>query len=62
MKKIVADFETSNWLENESYVWAWCTCNIDNTDELKIGNNIVTFFEYLKRQENPDVYMHNLRF
>ena len=30
MKKFTADFETCTWLEDETYVWAWALCDIDN--------------------------------
>ena len=62
MKKFVADFETCAWLENETYIWAWGLCEIGNTENIKLGNNIDTFFEHVKRETNPIIYMHNLSF
>ena len=62
MKKFVADFETCAWLESETYVWAWALCEIDNIKNIKIGNNIDIFFEHVKRETNPVIYMHNLSF
>lgn len=62
MKKFVGDFETCTWLKDKTYVWAWALCEIGNEKNLKIGNNIEIFFEYLKREQNPVLYMHNLSF
>ena len=62
MKKFVGDFETCTWLENETYVWAWALCEIGNEKNIKVGNDIGIFFEHLKREYNPVVYMHNLSF
>lgn len=61
MKKFTADFETCTWLDNETYVWAWALCNID-TEEIKYGNSINTFFSYCKDNQNSTVYFHNLKF
>ena len=61
-KKFTADFETATWLENETYVWAWASCEIDNEENLQIGNNIDTFIEYCKSQKNATFYFHNLKF
>ena len=41
MKKFTADFETATWLEDETYVWAWATCEIGNTKNLKIGKHVI---------------------
>ena len=38
MKKFTADFETCTWLENETYVWAWATCEIGNEENLVLLN------------------------
>ena len=62
MKKFTADFETSTWLEDESFVWAWAICEIGNTENLRIGNTIETFFELIKKEENPVILFHNLKF
>lgn len=63
MKKFTGDFETATekWNENETWVWAWATCEIE-TEEIKIGNSIQTFFEFCKKQRNPIFYFHNLKF
>lgn len=62
MKKFTADFETATWEDDETWVWAWATCEIGNEENLQIGNNIDDFIEYLKKEKNPKVYFHNLKF
>lgn len=62
MKKFTADFETATWLENETYVWAWAICEIGNTNNLQIGNNIEDFINFCKNENNPIMYFHNLKF
>lgn len=62
IKRFMADFETATWLEDETYVWAWASCEIGNESNLKINNNIDSFIEYCKQNKNNIVYMHNLKF
>lgn len=62
MKRFTADFETATWLCDESYVWAWALCDIEDPDNVDIGNSIDSFFERLKKENNPYVYFHNLKF
>lgn len=62
MKKFTADFETCTWLPDETYVWAWAICDIDNPDDIQIGTNIESFFELCKQYKNPRIYFHNLKF
>lgn len=62
MKKFSCDFETATWLENETFVWAWASCEIGNEKNLQIGNNIETFIEFCKKEHNPTCYFHNLKF
>lgn len=62
MKKFTADFETAVWLEDETWVWAWATCEIGNEENLTIGNNIDSFIEYCKNEKNAIFYFHNLKF
>ena len=62
MKKFTADFETATWLEDESFVWAWAICEIGNIDNLRIGNTIESFFELVKKEDNPVILFHNLKF
>lgn len=62
MKRFTADFETATWYKDETYVWAWATCEIGNEDNITINNNISTFIDYLKENKNSIWYFHNLRF
>lgn len=62
MKKYVGDFETATWLENETFVWAWAVCEIGNENNIKYGNNIDSFFEFIEQEKNPEIYFHNLKF
>ena len=62
MKRFTADFETSTWEENETWVWAWSLCDIENPENVDIGNSIESFFERIKKETNPYVYFHNLKF
>lgn len=61
MKKYTADFETATWKEDETWVWAWATCEID-TENLNFGNNIESFIEYCRKEKNSIWYFHNLKF
>lgn len=58
--KFTADFETATWLKDETFVWAWATCEIGNEENLQIGNNIESFMEYCKGKRNAVFYFHNL--
>lgn len=62
MKKYTADFETATWLQDETYVWAWAVCEIENTDNIIIGNTIESFIDFCKNEKNPILYFHNLKF
>ena len=62
MKKFTADFETCTWLDDETYVWAWALCNIENPEEVQIGTDITSFLELCKQYDNPKIYFHNLKF
>ena len=62
MKRFVGDFETATWLKNETWVWAWCVAEIGNEANIRLGNNIASFFELCKNENNPIVYFHNLKF
>ena len=62
MKKFTADFETAIWKPDETWVWAWATCEIGNEENLQIGNNIDTFIDYCKNENNATFYFHNLKF
>ena len=62
MKRFTADFETSTWLSDESFVWAWAICEIGNVDNLRIGNSIDTFMKLVEKENNPIILFHNLKF
>lgn len=62
MKRFTADFETATWEPNETWVWAWALCDIENPDKLEVGNSIEEFFERIKKEKNPYIYFHNLKF
>ena len=62
MKKFTADFETCVWLEDETFVWAWATCEIGNESNFNYGNTIESFIEYVKSQKSAQWYFHNLKF
>lgn len=62
MKRFTADFETATWYKDETYVWAWATCEIGNENNININNNIESFIDYLKENKNSIWYFHNLRF
>ena len=61
-KRYTADFETATWLSDETYVWAFAICEIDNSENIIIGNNIEDFFEWCISTHNPILYFHNLKF
>lgn len=60
VKKFTADFETVTWIENETWVWAWATCEIENTENINMGNSIESFIDYCKKEKNAVFYFHNL--
>ena len=61
-KKFTADFETATWLEDETYVWAWATCEIGNEENIEMGNNIEKFMDFLQKEKNSVWYFHNEKF
>ena len=62
MKKFSCDFETATWIDDETWVWAWASCEIGNEENLKIGNNIESFIDYCKSEKNCTCFFHNLKF
>ena len=62
MKRFTADFETATHLDDETYVWAWALCDIENTDDVKVGNSIESFFNTIKYENSAYIYFHNLKF
>ena len=62
MKRFTADFETATWVPNETWVWAWALCDIEDVSHVEVGNSIESFFERIKKEANPYIYFHNLKF
>ena len=62
MKRFTGDFETATWVEGETWVWAWALCDIENPTNVDVGNSIESFFERIKKEANPYIYFHNLKF
>ena len=62
MKRFTGDFETSTWIDNETWVWAWALCDIEDPTKVDVGNSIESFFERIKKEANPYIYFHNLKF
>lgn len=62
MKRFVADFETATWYQDKSYVWAWALCEITDGFPVEVGNTIEGFFERIKKEDNPVIFFHNLKF
>ena len=62
MSKYTADFETCTWLEDETFVWAYAVCDIEDNSKIEIGNNIEDFIKWCEEAKNPTVYFHNLKF
>ena len=62
MKRFTADFETATWIKDETWVWAWGLCDIEEPEKVEVGNSIESFFERIKKENNPYIYFHNLKF
>lgn len=62
MKRFTADFETATWAHDETWVWAWALCDIEEPSHVEVGNSIESFFERIKKEANPYIYFHNLKF
>ena len=56
-----ADFETTTD-ENDCRVWAYSICSIEDVSKFWYGNNIDDFFEWCRKNDNPSVWFHNLKF
>lgn len=62
MKRFTADFETATWIKDETWVWAWALCPIEEPKKVEVGNSIESFFERIEKEYNPIIYFHNLKF
>lgn len=61
MKKIfTADFETTTIAP--ARVWAWGLCEVGNTNNVLMGENLDDFFNTCRGIGNPTLYFHNLKF
>ena len=58
----VADFETTTD-PSDCRVWAYAISDIDNPDNILVGNSIEKFMEWCNwKSKNATVYFHNLKF
>lgn len=62
MKRFTADFETATWDPDETWVWAWALCDIEDPSHVEVGNSIDDFMGRIKKEANPYIYFHNLKF
>lgn len=68
MKMFMADFETvveeNTKFQTHTEVWAWAVSQLfDNTENVTIGNDIDTFFDYMAKQgKHVLVYFINIKF
>lgn len=62
--KLTADFETLACDDiEETYVWAWGLCTIEDDYKFMYGNKIQEFIDKLFSEYNTcDIYFHNLKF
>ena len=62
MRRFTADFET-NVSEDDARVWAYAICEVENTDNIIIGNDIEDFITWCANpKQNYTLYFHNLKF
>lgn len=61
MRAYVADFETTTD-PKDCRVWAWCVCDVYNTDFLVYGNTIESFITWCRCAADCQMYFHNLGF
>lgn len=61
MKAYTADFETTTD-PNDCRVWAWAICEVNNPDNVMMGNSMDSFMYTLNSLANCWVYFHNLAF
>lgn len=62
MKRFTADFETATWVPDETWVWAWALCDIEDPSCVDVGSSIEDFMGRIKKESNPYIYFHNLKF
>lgn len=62
MSTYVADFETTTNIK-DCRVWAYAICEVDNSENVIVGNTLDDFMEWCEKQkDNPKVLFHNLKF
>lgn len=62
MKYYVADFETTTD-PNDCRVWAYAISEVENPENVIVGNSIEGFMNWcMNRENNPVVFFHNLKF
>lgn len=61
MGKYVCDFETTTDID-DCRVWAYASCNVENTDDFQYGNSIDDFMEWLRFIPDSTIWFHNLKF
>ena len=49
--KFTADFETSTWQVDKTFVWAFALCEIGNTNNFIYGNNIEDFIKFCSNKK-----------
>lgn len=62
IKRFTADFETCVWDPKETWVWAYAFCEIENEENITVGNSIDEFMEHCKNEKNSIFYFHNEKF
>lgn len=61
MKKYVADFETTNKID-DCRVWAFSITEIGNEENTIVGQDIYDFMDHIKTLGSCEIYFHNLAF
>lgn len=59
-----SDFETTTEKvsSDETWVWAWSSCSIQDPSKIQYGSNIDSFIDYCISLKNSVHYFHNLKF
>lgn len=61
-ERYVADFETAQDLDDETYVWAWACCDC-KTMKTEYGTDINSYMNHiLDLKDGAVIYFHNLKF
>lgn len=61
MRTYVADFETTTLLD-DCRIWAYAVTDIENPEDVTLGNTIEGFMLWMEFHANARVYFHNLAF